>query len=413
MSKKVTKIISTILTAIFVFAMFSTNVESTALGINPQYITINNALRGGEYTKNINIFNQGDEDEKVSLSSSGDISTWTFFYDKDNLNETINNITLPANSIKQVLVIFKIPKNIPNGIYIGKILVKTIPLDTSEKNLTVTVPLSLPIFTTINVTGEQILNGTVEEITIEDAEINYPTRIKIDFLNTGNVIAQPEIKINIFTASGLLIENFTYKKDNIEINKSKTIEIKWNTTGKAPGEYIANITVFLGGKVIRSQNLSFQILPYGTLSRSGYMTNLTYQGVPQKGNLIRIIAVFFNTGEIDTKAKFIGEVYIDGSLSEIIESEEVVVEKYKKKAITAYLEIKKDGEYVINGYILFEGKTTNITKISFTVGNSLSLQIILLLTGLGLATVIFFVIWKKKPLKFNKFIKNIRKNRKQ
>jgi hypothetical protein len=114
----------------------------------------------------------------------------------------------------------------------------------------------------------------------------------------------------------------------------------------------------------------------GTLSRSGILSELTLQGEAKLDSLIVIHATFVNTGLIDTKAKFLGEIYIDGELSRQLQSEEVLVTAATTDILKAYLKLETPGRYKISGYINYEGKKTEIRELAFDVtGEELSSQI--------------------------------------
>lgn len=124
----------------------------------------------------------------------------------------------------------------------------------------------------------------------------------------------------------------------------------------------------MNGKELRSENLLFKILPPGTLTRQGKLTNLSIEGEPAIG-LMKVNAIFANTGDIDTHAKFKGEVYKNGDLVDMIESEELTTPKLRSLALTSYLKIDSPGNYMIKGKIIFGEKETNVTEYSFKVSD--------------------------------------------
>lgn len=83
----------------------------------------------------------------------------------------------------------------------------------------------------VEVVGEQILTGNVRSISAQDTEVGYPLRIKVDFENTGNVNAKPEIKTAILK-DGIEIDSFTHTKACVKPGLRSIISVEWNTTGK-------------------------------------------------------------------------------------------------------------------------------------------------------------------------------------
>ena len=347
--------------------LLSSPVTAIGLGIGPSELKITNALRGGEYERTITVFNPGKERANFTLGAEGEASDWISLYQLKAPDEPIESISIPGKGNAAILVKFNIPEDAASGIYTATIYAETLPGETTDTEVGAVTALRAPASVTIEVTGTQILTGVVGYITTRDTEVNYPLQIQVSFQNTGNVIAKPEIKTAI-TKNGTFIESFIHADTEIKPDALDTISVVWDTTGKESGDYEANVTVSLGGEVLSTQDLQFKLLPVGTLSRQGNLTDLSYDGKLSAGKTLKILATFRNTGEIDTKAMFIGEVYVDGDLIDTIESKELLVPVRETGTLTAYLKIEKDGSYVIKGHALYEGKTTETKEFSFDVG---------------------------------------------
>ena len=97
------------------------------------------------------------------------------------------------------------------------------------------------------------------------------------------------------------------------------------------------------------------------------MKSLSIEGKPEVNRFIKVIAEFENTGTVDTKAMFTGEVYCDGELVELLESDEKLIAAGETANIVSYYKITIPGEYMINGLVLYEGKETRAKEVSFTV----------------------------------------------
>jgi hypothetical protein len=78
-------------------------------------------------------------------------------------------------------------------------------------------------------------------------------------------------------------------------------------------------------------------------------------------------ASFENTGEIDTMAKFKGEIYHEGNLLDILESEEMFVEVGETGKLTSYYKTLESGSYAIKGCVFYAGKETAEKVVSFDV----------------------------------------------
>ena len=342
-------------------------VAAIGIAVTPSHLEISDALRGGEFERNITIYNPDPEITSYTLSVSGDAGLWISFFKQDDPTSPVDRVTIPGNENVRILVKFTIPQDAANGEHKATIIVTSVPAEEASGGSGQVVSLAAPVAVTIFVTGNQILSGVVNGISADDVEVKYPLRIKVQFHNTGNVVATPLITVKIATQDGTTINNFTSSEFNVKPQKHETILLEWDTTGKEPGDYIANISVTLGDSVIKQEQLNFAILPTGTLTRSGSLTELIFEGEPGLGVLTMIQATFVNTGKIDTKAKFIGDVYHNGTLVDTLQSEELLVAVGNMELLKSYFKPDQPGEYRIKGYVIYEGKKTEEKEISFTI----------------------------------------------
>ncbi|MBN1762747.1 MAG: hypothetical protein JW878_06705 [Methanomicrobia archaeon] len=142
------------------------------------------------------------------------------------------------------------------------------------------------------------------------------------------------------------------------------------------------------------QDLAFDILETGTLTRTGELTDLCCEGEPLIGELMKVLATFKNTGAIDTKAKFSGEVYRNGKLLETIASEELAVPVTETRTLTSYYKFEEPGTYKISGYVIYEGKQTETKEVLFEVpgGAATSAHIPLMPTIVGIGLVVALIV---------------------
>ena len=345
-------------------------VAATGIAVIPSHLEISDALRGGEFERNISIYNPDTETTDYTLVASGDAGGWISFYEQDTGSTTVssvNRITIPGNSNVRMLVKFTIPYDATNGEYAAAITVTTVPEEEAAEGSGQTLLLAASVAVTIIVTGDQILSGVVNSITANDIEVEYPLRMKVQFQNSGNVVAKPQITVTIATKDGKVISQFTSDEFNIKPEKLDTISLEWDTTGQQLGDYVADISVVLGDALIKREQLSFAILPVGTLTRSGSLTELKFVDEPRLGSLTTIQATFVNTGQIDTRAKFIGEVYHDNTLVDTLQSEELLVVVGNTELLKSYFEPDQPGEYRITGYVIYENRKTEEKEISCVI----------------------------------------------
>lgn len=350
-----------------VLLLLPSNASAQGMGVAPAKFEINNALRGGEYERPMIVYNLYSEESDFVLSSGDEMSGWISFYKLNDPNTPISGITIPGEANANILVKFNIPQDAPNGVHTSKIWVETTPTQQGQGGIV--VPIKISIDVEIEVTGTQILTGEVKSITVSDTEINYLLRIEVEFQNTGNVVAKPQIDVNI-TKEGEHIDSFSYSETEVMVEDREVIPVEWDTTGRESGDYVANVSVSLGGNVLTAQSLPFKILPTGTLTRWGELTDLSYEGRLAIETVVKITATLQNTGEIDTFAKLICEVYKDDVLIDTIDSEQMLIPVKEEGLLKAYLKLHDNGHYNIKGYVVYDGKVTETKEVSFDVGEA-------------------------------------------
>ncbi|ABE51328.1 COG1470 family protein [Methanococcoides burtonii] len=353
-----------ILSLIIMLAMIHP-ASAIGIGVSPAEIDIYDGLKGYEYTKSLTIFNTGPETTTFSLDASGDIEDWISFYQGD--NASIDSVTIEGQSRTNVVIRFILPEDAANGNYSGTVLVQSIPneLDSEDSGSAMAIGASASV--NIEVTGEQILGGVVNAIHVDDSEPGYSAQIRTIFKNTGNVVAKPIIKVSILS-NGDLISTFVHDESGIAPLASGTILVNWDTTiSTIPGDYSAKIDIFLGDELLRSEVIDFKILSVGSLSRQGELTDILIQGEKAPGNLLKVRAYFQNTGDIEADAKFKAEIFRDDVLIDMIESDELTVEKTEKIVLESYFKPVEEGEYLIKGQVIFGGKETPIMDIPLSV----------------------------------------------
>jgi hypothetical protein len=184
------------------------------------------------------------------------------------------------------------------------------------------------------------------------------------------VAVQPDIICRIVKDNNQIAE-FIYNKAIIKPQTQEDIQVEWPTTlDTLKGDYTGTAIVSLQGQTLSTENLSFKILPPGTLTKQGIMTSLNYQGSPSKDTVLKVVAGFKNTGEGDARAKLVAEVYYNGNLIDQISSEEALVGFGEVGTCTAYYKPDQDGKYTFKGYINYEGKQTAWQELVINVGAS-------------------------------------------
>lgn len=361
---KQTKIIAIIVALLILCPLAG---ASIGIRIAPASITISDALRGGTYEQTITVFNTGDSPGTFTLAAEGECSDWISFYKEEEPDTPIKELKIAAKDHIKVIVKFDIPSDAENRNYTSTIYVQSTPKNiTGEGGAIMGAMVRIPQNVLIKVTGTQILQGTVKSITTADTEIGYPLKIKVEFQNEGNVVAKPKIAICI-KKDGELVDSFVHDATGIKPGKTDIITVLWNTTGRDAGDYTASVNVSLGEEALATSDLPFKILPLGTLTRKGELKSLSVEGEPLVNRVVKVVASFENIGKIDTRAKFKGELYCDGAFVDILEGDERLVEVGESINLVSYYKIRRSGDHLIKGAVIYDGKETEVKEVSFTV----------------------------------------------
>jgi len=355
-----------ILVTLIVMTLSFNAVSALGLALAPSEIQIDNGLKGTEYVKTLVIINTGDSPMIYSLNSSGDMVTWISYYEMTDLEQQISSIKIDGKDKRTLAVKIRIPDDAANGNYSSSLVAESTPEDVESGSA---VKLKMSSLLNVSVIGDEILSGIVKSITISDTEESYPLIINVEFQNNGNVIATPLIESKIYSKVNpeILIDNIIFAQEEVRLNEKKVIQVSWDTRGQSFGDYTAEITVSLGGKVLQTTNKYFEILPLGTLSRSGQITEIYITGDQSINNPVKINADFINTGRINAQAKFFGEIYNKDKLIDTIQSEESIVPISGTKTFSGYFTPESSGNYVIKGKVVFGGKETDIVEYPFEV----------------------------------------------
>lgn len=336
------------------------------VGLGPSEIRVSDALRGTSVDQSVTLYNLGDTTASINLTVEGDGSDWIHFYDIDTKGVPFTKVTLKARESRPIRIVVSVPSDAANGMYTPIIHAKLEPPEGATSSLTgVSAILEATSTLSITVTGEQKVAGTVEYITVDNSEVNYPVPVKVLFHNTGNVAAKPEIK-SVFAKSSATIDSVTSADTEVKAGESKLIVIRWTKTNIDAGNYTADVSVNLNGATISSAKKSFMLEPVGTLSRQGNLTGLSYSGDPTSDAILKIIGTFQNTGTIETKAKMIGEIYRDNSLVDTFTTDELSISINDQGELLYYLKLQNPGTYTIKAYVLYDGKKTETKELAFS-----------------------------------------------
>jgi hypothetical protein len=362
--------------------------RAQGIGIVPGTIKIDDAARGGEYTKLVTLLNQGDAEITFEVAKDGQAAIWTSLHPVTDPNATLDKVVVPAKTSTRILLRIAVPPDAPNGIEKGVVAFQYVgtnqgPAGAASSGVNTAVSVQL----NVNVSGSQRLAGEVLDSYADDVEVGNPLSILTTFSNTGNVEAKPEIKSTIKDSSGSVVGEVDTSDTGVSAGQTNAIESQWDTSGRDLGSYVAGVAVTLDGKQIFNQDVSFDIVAVGTL-RQGILQKITLKNSPQPGGTADIAAYFQNTTHEEMRAVFVAELYYGDQLVDAITTPEQPVQPDEVAAIKGSVNVMEKGKYTVRGKVTFEGKETEAKELSFSVPVGGGLPIWAIVVGVVVAVLL-------------------------
>jgi hypothetical protein len=344
-----------------------------SIGISPGVVEVTDALRGSDYTRTFTVLNQRTTRLVFQMSVSGEAADWVTLYDSADRTTPAERIEVPPETNKDIVVQIAIPDDAPNQRFVAEITLgspEPEPGETLEAGAAVTTGLALDVV--VDVTGTERLQGDIVDVVVRDTEVGLPLRAKMDFINTGNVIAEPVVGIALSDAGGQVVGETTVVQEVVPLEERTTLKAELDTSTRQPGPYTALVTVELRDQEVYSQPFEIEIFPEGTFAREGELVSLTLANAPYPGAIANLVAEFQNSGEVDMAATFEGEVFKDGDLIGTAASDEVMVEAGNGTQLEVLVDVLERGKYRVQGHVNYEGKSTQDREVSFKVPPDLS-----------------------------------------
>ena len=345
------------------------------IGLAPARIELSDAMRGGEYDYTLILINPGDGETYYTLGTEeGEAAAWVSYFEHEGAENPIEGILVPGDTRMPLMVRFNIPEDAANRTYEVNLLVEAglappdaaAPRARRESLGGAEVMVRIASEVTIDVTGTQILTADVTSIMVENTEVNYPLRTTVHMRNTGNVDARPEVRVEAWQ-DGQLVREYVFAEEVIKPGADAVIMGEGDTTGMEDGEYLVNVSVRLGGQEISTYEREVSLFPVGTLTRRGDLVALESEGEPYVGRVLRILGTFVNTGQIETMAQLVVEVYRDGSMIAIEEGREIRILPKQSEVVRAYYELNEPGDYQFKAHVYYEGRVTDTAEQTIRV----------------------------------------------
>lgn len=373
----------------------------------PNRVEVDNGLRGGVYERSITLQNDFDEPGVFELSSDGSIADWIEIQTREGV--TLTEIDAPPKERVSVQVKVTIPDDVPNGVYDGSLgALLILDGEASGEGTGSGVRLGVVVPITIDITGEQTIQASFLELVVNDGEVGLPHRFTAVIQNTGNVGLVPNLVLEVVFGDEV-VDTLEPALDLVAPEETAQLSFDWETETQRPGDYTARAAVSFGDLDLGSQERSFTLAPRGTLTRSGEFTSLELIGdVPRPGGVARVQAQFVNTGQIESRAELVGELFLAGELIDVPQNPPTLVQPGVVETLELFIDTDFAGAYTLIAKVNFEGEETETRTLEFVVeeapvepvddGSSSSAA---LAVGLGVGGVVLlggagFLLWRRR-----------------
>lgn len=269
------------ITAILLF-IFITAQTASAIGMITEPIVVKDILRGQETLVTLSLFNSENKEVAYGLKVQGQIANWATFYkiDDKEFKNPITEFKMPVKDYADVKVKFSVPKDAPNGTYTGEILAflaSSGEIKSQETSTSVSQQVSREV--TITVTDKEIIQLKTAFIPpAYGVQRGKALKIRVLYDNQGNVALKPDLQLKIIKDGNTLYNAiFPYPEGQEAVGGYATKEIppvEWQTTGQQNGNYKAEFTVFLNGKEMQKETVSFSIGSY----ENGFLAAISFVG---------------------------------------------------------------------------------------------------------------------------------------
>ena len=357
-----------------------------SLGVSPGRLSIENILRGGYAETSFIVANPNNIDIRISASAEGEVGRWV---------RIEGERTIGPKETRDYKVIVTPPDDTPNGNYETRIYVSA---DTNTDfsggtGSAVSLGSIIPIY--LNIDDKEIRMPILNRLKLEENEKCKPIYARIMVENKGNIRFMPIYEFKINTLGSLTVKEYTEYGEALRPGQKRTDSFLLDTRLEEmecipESSYVLALNLYDDGNYVDSSEKKFMIYPSGTFSVQGELLDTIYETNVQKGNLVKITALFKNTGESATVARLRGELRKGNKLIDTFESSDYIIGTKETSELEAYFTPKVPGTLNLTAWVQFEGKRTD--KFEGTIEVE-SMEIYAYIAAAAISVIIMAVIY--------------------
>ena len=346
--------------------------DAIGIAVSPSEIYINDMLRGTSADYPITIFNP---DPTYTLSYNLTVNNTI----SDTISVSPATGTIAPHSSAVAIINATVSTTKPDGLYNGTIhLGSTIEVPKAINQSGVLLQPAVNVLVSYSVTAQQKIGLQVNDLRLYDTEAGTAFPLYINGTGTGNVDAQPVIRLNL-TGVGNDTATSTYNVTNVTIKARTTQGVYTTYPNTLPvGQYMARADVLFNGTSIFNTTQLVEVFQQGVLKSKGELTEVRIDGPTSvnTGDTVKLVAPFTNTGQIGINGSLVCEVREDvgnatgGSLVGTAQSNTLQVLPSQTVNLAAYYTPQASGRYIVTGHVQYANKVTEDKATVLTVSES-------------------------------------------
>ena len=385
---------------------------SIGISLSPATYSMRDALKGGETYAEFRVGNNNPYAITVKASVVGEIAD---FSEIDGAEFEI----APQMS-RDFRVYIRPPATAAVGEYEGKVSVTITgaDIDVESEGTGVAVKLGASALMKVDVTGTEVKKmGFAAGIRLSETEYPLPARLDITARNTGNVEIRPLAILDVYGIGGNVLKTYELEGEKVKPQESLHISETLDISPFPAGNYTTLLRVYPDAISFRRgdapslelNTLLLVIYPRGTLSIIGNLRDLEVIG-SEAGNPMKITGFFTNNGQQILNAKLVAEVYSGETLRGVVESKEMESRPGNEIELVAYYTPPGNGEYVVNAYVQFGIKSSNVVSKSIVIGRDMDpLAVSGAIIALAVAIIAVYKIFLRPKPEQKKTVKKVKK----
>lgn len=326
-------------------------------GVSPAEIEIAGAQHGVSYREYVTVQNEFDSETTVSLNLTGDLASWTTLGRE-------SGFTMKPRSQARLNVTITIPQDAVNGSYEGKLHITADEKD-QPSGSGASIRHSVAVLLDVRVGGEPHVDIVWRSPEAVDVEVGSPPRVSAQVVNQGNVLTEVGLRATITPLPDGDAVAKTEATLEVIPGEERRVHLPFESA-LAEGIYRAHIVSTGPGDL--DENVTFKVVPPGTLGKDGLLRFFDLPRKVQAGQPVKVAAVFENVGNATiSRAKARAEVLRDGQRVAVLESDPLVVSEGEEVNLTDYFTPEEPGRYTIKGYAVYDGFRTETKRSSVQV----------------------------------------------